>query len=115
MGEKIIIQCVQKQRVYRGELSKPLFYRIMAGLKDGFSSTNRAEISTFFVNNPDIEYIEINLDVNEQKDDPFIVFRNKNQGINTITIKRCHKIIWAYFYTICDLIITGEEISTMKH
>jgi hypothetical protein len=81
----------------------------MAGLKDGFSATNKAEISTFFVDNPDIEYIEINLDVNEQKDDPFIVFRIKNQEeIRTKTIKRCHKIIWAYFNTICSAIMTAK-------
>ena len=89
MEEKIIIQCVQKQRVYRGEISKPLFYRIMAGLKDGFSPFNKAEISTFFVNNPDIDFIEINMDISSQKDDPFIVFHiNRQEELKTKTIKR---------------------------
>ena len=102
MKNKIELNYVVGRKVYQGEIDRQEFLDWMKDIANRFKGNN--EISTKFVELiPVMTKMEINKDINETKDVPFVLYEDiKDNKLKIFKIMRCHHIIWGFLDHYCD-------------
>lgn len=100
MNEPIIAKSIKKGKLYKTEVDREKFLKIMESIRDGFQEDN--EISTIFCKIiPEISEILINEDRNKNLDVPFVTYEIGGEK-KVLKIIRHHKIIWAILNVYCE-------------
>ena len=102
MKNTIQLKYVVKGKKYQGEIDRQEFFSWMKDISERFKGNN--EISTKFVDMlPTMTKMEINKDINETQDVPFVLYENGNgEQQKVLKIMRCHHIIWGFLDHYCD-------------
>ena len=102
MKNVIMLTYVVKSKTYQGEIDRQKFFDWMKDIAERFKGNN--EISTRFVKLiPKMTKMEINKDINETQDVPFVLYEELNSNEQKILkIMRCHHIIWGFLDHYCD-------------
>ena len=89
----IVLKWIKNDKEYFKEIDRKKLFDLMNSIKSAFEHDN--QISDFFCGIiPDVTWIRINKDRNEQLDIPFIEYEISGEQ-KTLDILRHHRIVWA--------------------
>lgn len=91
--EKITLIYVKKGKTSIKAMEKSRMVDLFAGVAKGFSDDNEMSIKLIDIIKK-AEILRFNKDIAESKDEPFIAYKIDG-AVNTLNIKRHHKIVWA--------------------
>ena len=102
MKDTIQLNYVVKGKRYEGKINRKEFFDWMRDISERFKGNN--EISIKFVGLiPKMTEMEINKDINETQDVPFVLYKEENkEQRKVLKIMRCHHIIWGFLDHYCD-------------
>lgn len=100
MKDKIQLKYVARGKCYIGEIEREEIFNWMKEISEKFKDN---EVSTKLVKLiPNMVKMQINKDINETKDVPFITYENGNGEELVVNIMRNHHIIWGFLDHYCD-------------
>lgn len=91
--EKITLIYVRKGKKSIKAVDKARILGLLAGVAKSFSDDNEMSIKLIDIIKK-AEFLRLNKDIADSKDEPFITHKIDG-AVNTTSIKRHHKIVWA--------------------
>lgn len=91
--EKIALIYVKKGKKSIKEIDKSRMVDVFKGVANGFSDDNEMSIKLIDIIKK-AEFLRWNKEICDSKDEPFITYKIDG-AVNTINIKRHHRIVWS--------------------
>ena len=92
--EAIILKWNKNGKEFSKQIDREKFFNLMCSVKSAFEHDN--QVSKFFCEIiPEVEWIKIYKDRNEQIDIPFIEYEVPGQDHHFLEILRHHRIVWS--------------------